>query len=111
MRLQLYGWPKTDMSGTATTQEEMMQALREMRDVLLRESDWVMLSDCQLSQESVDQWKIWRQYIRDLPSLVDLPLPYTIEFNNPPEDGRPKSWDNWDLDRGADPYGTGQIQG
>lgn len=111
MRLQLHGWPKTDMSGIATTQEEMMQALREMRDVLLRESDWVMLPDCQLPRDIIDQWIIWRQYMRDLPALADLPLGNTISFNEPPEIGRPKSWDNWDLDRGADPYGTGQLQG
>ena len=111
MRLQVYGWPKADMSGVATTQDEMKQALREMRDVLLRECDWTMLPDCQLSEETVDQWRLWRQYMRDLPSLVSDPITYTVEFNDPPEDGRPKSWDFWDLDRGADPYGTGQIQG
>lgn len=109
MRLQLYGWPKNDMSGIATTQDEKMEALREMRDVLLRECDWVLLPDCQLSESTVDQWKLWRQYMRDLPSLVDDPVPHTIEFTDPPEDGRPKSWDNWDLDRGATPYGTGTI--
>lgn len=110
MRLQLYGWPKNDMSGISQTQEELMAALREMRDVLLRECDWIMLPDCQLSQELIDQWKLWRQYMRDLPSLADNPLPNTIQFNDPPEDGRPKSWDNWDLERGAPTYGAGPVQ-
>lgn len=111
MRLQLYGWPKPDMSGVATTQEEMMQALRDMRDVLLRECDWTQLPDCKLAQEHIDQWKLWRQYLRDYPALVELPLEYTVTLDNPPEVGYVQSWDNWDLDKGAAPYGTGQFQG
>lgn len=110
MKLQLYGWPKWDMSGAATTQEEMDFAMRQMRDTLLSECDWTQLPDCQLSADVIDQWKLWRQYMRDLPTLVDRPLSNVIQFNDPPEVGRPWSWDNWDIERGAQPYGTGPVQ-
>jgi hypothetical protein len=108
MKLQLLGWPFPD--GTlAEEPEQFMAALREMRDVLLKESDWTQIPDCALPQEIKDQWRLWRQYMRDLPSLVDTPLEYTIEFDEPPANGRPSSWDNWDVSRGAVPYGVREI--
>lgn len=108
MRIQLYGWSLED--GTeALSPEQLMVALREKRDVLLKECDWTQLPDCALDQGIKDQWKLWRQYMRDLPALADTPLPYTIEFNDPPEIGRPLSWNNWDLDRGAPNYGSGLV--
>jgi hypothetical protein len=104
MRLKLYGWPLFIGGEQATTQEQMLQALREMRDTLLRECDWILVPDSPFSQEVKDQWILWRQYMRDLPSLVDLPLEYTILIDDAPTVGRPHSWDNWDIDKGADPY-------
>lgn len=108
MKLQLYGWAFYTEE-LATTPDQFMTALRDMRDVLLKESDWTQLPDCQLSQEVKDQWTLWRQYMRDLPNLVDTPLQYTVDFDDPPEVGRPSSWDNWDLNRGANAYGPGPI--
>lgn len=101
MRLRPYGWPIEHLDKFAETQEELMFVVKWMRDVLLKESDWTQIPDCKLPQEIKDQWKLWRQYMRDLPELIDKPIPYVIVINDPPEIGRPRDWDNWDLDRGA----------
>jgi hypothetical protein len=47
--------------------------------------------------------------MRDLPALLDTPMQYVVEINDPPEDGRPATWDYWDLDRGATPHGYTEL--
>jgi hypothetical protein len=108
MRLQPYGWPLSS-GEIAESQEQMMEAMRFMRDVLIKECDWTQLPDCQLPQETRDQWTLWRQYLRDLPDLLDSPMPFIVEITDPPEMGRPKDWNNWDLDRGAQLHGTVEL--
>ena len=104
MLIQLYYWPLDTIQKAATTQEELLMALREMRDVLLKESDWTQMPDCPLSEEIKNDWRIWRQEMRDITSLVSLPLENTIQLPIPPVTGRPSSWDNWDLNTGATPW-------
>ena len=41
-------------------------ALRQMRNVLLRESDWTQFTDSPLSESKKNEWKIYRQTLRDL---------------------------------------------
>jgi hypothetical protein len=108
MRLRPYGWP-LESGEIAESQEQLAEAMKFMRDVFLKESDWTQLPDCQLPQEMIDQWRIWRQYMRDLPALLDTPMQYVVEINDPPEDGRPATWDYWDLDRGATPHGYTEL--
>ena len=43
-------------------------ALRHMRDTLLRESDWTQFTDSPLSVTKKDEWKTYRQNLRDLPA-------------------------------------------
>ena len=106
MLIQLYYWPLDTIQKEATTQEELLMALREMRDVLLKESDWTQRPDCPLSEEIKNDWRIWRQEMRDITSLVSLPLENTLQLPIPPATGRPSSWDNWDLSAGATPWGV-----
>jgi hypothetical protein len=104
MLIQLYCWPLDTIQKAATTQEELLMALREMRDVLLKESDWTQMPDCPLSEEIKNDWRIWRQEMRDITSLVSTPLQNTLQLPIPPTSGRPLSWDNWDLNAGANPW-------
>lgn len=104
MLIQLYCWPLLSNNEPAKTQEQLAQALREMRQVLLNESDWTQMQDCPLSEEIKNDWRIWRQEMRDITSTVSTPLQNTIQLPIPPESGRPLSWDNWDLGRGALPW-------
>jgi len=105
MLIAIFGWALSTTGLGAQTQEELAQALREMRDVLLKESDWTQMSDCPLSEEIKNDWRIWRQEMRDITSTVSYPLENTIQLPVTPETGRPPSWNNWDLSSGADSWG------
>jgi len=59
------------------TQEEIdaskLRVVRAKRDKLLQESDWTqMVSDIPMSEAKKEEWRIYRQALRDLPNTVDL---------------------------------------
>ena len=48
--------------------------LRIKRDILLQQCDWVVsISDSPLPQEKIDEWKEYRQALRDLPTATEDP--------------------------------------
>jgi hypothetical protein len=47
--------------------------LRIKRDAVLQQCDWVLVPDTPLSQEKIDEWKVYRQALRDLPSVTEDP--------------------------------------
>lgn len=47
---------------------EPKNALRNERDWKLKESDWTVLPDSQLSSAKKTEWETYRQELRDLPS-------------------------------------------
>ncbi len=47
--------------------------IRQRRDELLCDTDWTQLSDCQLSEEEKEQYRIYRQALRDLPQQYENP--------------------------------------
>jgi len=47
--------------------------LRRKRDILLQQCDWVLVPDTPLSQEKIDEWKVYRQALRNLPSVTEDP--------------------------------------
>jgi hypothetical protein len=47
--------------------------LRIKRDILLQKCDWVLVPDTPLSQEKIDEWKVYRQALRDLPTTAEDP--------------------------------------
>ena len=48
-------------------------ALRHMRDILLRESDWTQFTDSPLSDSKKTERKTYRQNLRDLPATESDP--------------------------------------
>lgn len=48
-----------------------LQELREQRNALLVSSDWTGLSDVDMTNEKLAEWKLYRQKLRDLPSGLD----------------------------------------
>ena len=49
--------------------------LRRKRNVLLQRCDWaVSVSDSPLTQEKIDEWKVYRQALRDLPNNTEDPV-------------------------------------
>lgn len=61
---------------------DYLKEFKSIRDYKLLESDWTQLPDVVLSEEKVNEWRIYRQQLRDLPLLVDDPKPIVIAFNN-----------------------------
>jgi len=101
MRISLYGWEIVTPEGgvrDAATQEDLLYALRQKRDTLLRESDWTQMPDCPLSEEIKNDWRVWRQQMRDITNTISYPLEYTALLPTPPQGTTPDSWKNWDID-------------
>jgi len=52
--------------------EEVMEAVRLKRNLLLKESDWTQFPDSPLSTEKRAEWSLYRQALRDLPANVNI---------------------------------------
>ena len=50
-----------------------IEALRFMRNMLLRDSDWTQFNDSPLSDSKKTEWKTYRQNLRDLPATEEDP--------------------------------------
>lgn len=59
----------------ARLDEEKLEQVRSKRDDLLAKTDKFMLADYPISEEDLDKIKLYRQELRDLPSVVDLDNP------------------------------------
>jgi hypothetical protein len=62
---------------TPITQEQIdadkLNAVRKKRNKLLQESDWTqMVTDIPMSDAKKEEWKAYRQALRDLPETVDI---------------------------------------
>lgn len=92
MKLNIYNWSYENRH--PQTEDELVWCMRDLRDVLLKESDWILNADSPLSEELQKEWIIWRQWMRDItkhcfPKEGDK----WVEIPNPP-DHAPKSWVN-----------------
>jgi len=54
----------------SSIEEERMIRLREERNYLLSQCDWTQVVDSVLANK--EEWKTYRQALRDLPSNVEL---------------------------------------
>lgn len=68
----------------AKTQEENKFAteIREKRDKLLADTDWTQMQDTALSDEKVEEYKIYRQELRDITAQDNFP--YKVDFPTKP---------------------------
>ena len=59
------------------------QWIREYRNKLLRDSDWVVLSDVRMEQKDKQVWLEYRQKLRDLPQIwkIDAEKP-VVDLSN-----------------------------
>jgi hypothetical protein len=72
----------------STPEVDRMKRFREQRQMLLGQSDWTQLPDNALSKEKREEWKKYRQALRDIPqryASADLNK-VKIEFPTPPEE-------------------------
>ena len=49
-----------------------LEALRNFRNQLLKNSDWIVLPHSPVSPDKMQEWILYRQYLRDLPENFDL---------------------------------------
>lgn len=80
------------------TEQDYEEALRLLRFILLTDSDWTQVADNSLSEDEREEWKIWRELVRQLPDAATRPLGETIEVADAPLRGRAKQWDNLQRD-------------
>lgn len=53
--------------------DQKLEFVRYQRNKLLAESDWTqMIADNSLSDAKKEEWRIYRQKLRDLPATIDL---------------------------------------
>ena len=64
------------------TDAQWAAMLRSTRNGLLNKSDWTQTADSPLTEIQKEQWKIYRQVLRDLPETATLGM--VIEFPEEP---------------------------
>jgi hypothetical protein len=63
---------------------QAMDNVRSHRNALLTASDWTQIADSPLSDTQRTQWRVYRQALRDYPSLVNVPLWSAPDWPTPP---------------------------
>jgi hypothetical protein len=55
------------------SQEELSAWYRQERDSLISQCDWTQLPDVTMTTEKAEQWKVYRQQLRDITLQKDFP--------------------------------------
>lgn len=61
---------------------DYLQELRNIRNQKLYESDWTQFTDSPLTEEEKESWRIYRQQLRDLPSIIEDPKSLVLDPNH-----------------------------
>lgn len=67
--------------------DRLLQELRIKRDFLLSKTDYTQSPDSPMTDDEKNQWKIYRQELRDFPSTLS-----DVELLNPPWPADPNGW-------------------
>jgi hypothetical protein len=54
-----------------TRNAETVDSLRDRRNILLAQSDWTQSPDSPLTNAKKQEWAVYRQQLRDMPSTAD----------------------------------------
>ena len=76
-------WIDLQASEVVDRKKRHWAKIRARRNQLLRDSDFIMLSDCPKPAPKITAWTIYRQALRDLPSTQEDPV--DIVFPNDPD--------------------------
>ena len=78
--LELFGdVPKPSLDEFKTKYNDLryrvipFEELRKWRNMKLNECDWTMGNDSPISPEKMQEWRTYRQALRDLPSITEDP--------------------------------------
>lgn len=78
--LEFYGFPIGD---ELITEEELAKNLRQKRDLLLTETDYLLMSDYPISDKDLALVKAYRQALRDIPEQEGFP--HSVAWPEKPE--------------------------
>jgi hypothetical protein len=76
-------WKYLETDGIETQDENKWNMIRSYRNELLTRCDWTQLADAPITPYELDEWRIYRQTLRDLPELYETPD--EVVFPTPPE--------------------------
>lgn len=76
------GFPPSLYRTIPPTQQQLEVEVREKRDSMLLKSDWTQTSDCILPANKKEEWKAYRQKLRDLPNQIGFP--YDVDYPTQP---------------------------
>lgn len=61
-----YDTPEGEVVEKPFTESEAKAEVRKIRTQLLYESDWTQVADASLNDEQREEWRVYRQQLRDL---------------------------------------------
>lgn len=68
-----YSVKDIDDEGKAAKDAEHAKSIRSDRNQRLKDCDWTQLADATLSEETIAEWAVYRQALRDIPSQAGFP--------------------------------------
>ena len=66
-------WIFEDGAWSELTTERKAKLIRQQRDALLSETDYLMMPDYPMSELAMENLKVYRQALRDVPEQPDFP--------------------------------------
>ena len=81
-------WAKTNTAEAADTETLTWDDIREIRDQILRDTDWTMTTGATVDQA---QWAAYRQVIRDIPQTYKDKTPDDVVWPTQPSTAGPNS--------------------
>ena len=81
-------WAKTNTAEPADTETLTWDDIREIRDQILRDTDWTMTTGATVDQA---QWAAYRQVIRDIPQTYKDKTPDDVVWPTQPSTAGPNS--------------------
>lgn len=78
-------WNGASFQKSQKQKDEEIKQVRIERNRLLKESDWTQFPDSPLPEAKKQEWKVYRQALRDLPGTINENNMHNIVYPNKPE--------------------------
>jgi len=74
---------EAELEAQAEAADLDLRMVRSQRDSLLRSTDWTQVGDAALGDHTAEEWRNYRQALRDLPSVYSCVSEVVWPFNPP----------------------------
>ena len=82
VRMQLTAEEEAQLDADADANDLNLDSVRQQRNGMLGSTDWTQIGDATLGDHTAEEWRTYRQALRDLPSTTDRVS--LIEWPNDP---------------------------